>query len=78
MRAAGLTDIGTGRVVGLEALLSDPPALLLVATAPGFPSLATDLLWHPATRSIPRREIPPALLICATPATANAIAAIKP
>jgi iron complex transport system substrate-binding protein len=72
LRAAGLTNISTGRQVGLEALLRLRPDLLVLPAPARFPSLATELLDHPATRGIPRRFIPPALTICAGPWTADA------
>jgi iron complex transport system substrate-binding protein len=74
LRAAGLVDIGTGRHVGLEALLRHPPDLLVVPQAPDDPSLATDLLDNPAVASIPRRAVPMPLTICAGPFTAEAAA----
>ncbi|HUN39413.1 MAG TPA: ABC transporter substrate-binding protein [Acetobacteraceae bacterium] len=72
LRAAGLIDIGTGRYVGLEALLRHPPDLLVVPQGSVYPSLATDLLDNPAISSIPRRDIPTPLTICAGPFTAKA------
>lgn len=73
LRAAGLTPIGRGRRLDLEALLAHPPALLVTATAPASPSLATDLLAHPALAALPRRRVPPALLACGGPWTARAV-----
>lgn len=72
LRASGWTNAGTGRQLGLEALLAHPPALLVTATPPDFPSLATDFLAHPALVALPRREIPPPLLLCAGPWTVEA------
>lgn len=72
LRAAGLTDIGTGRRVGLEMLLRDPPDLLVVPETPAYPSLATDLLDNRAIAAIPRRAVPTPLTICAGPFTAEA------
>jgi len=72
LHAAGLTNRSDGRRVGLETLLRDPPDLLVVPTAPAFPSLATELLDHPAVGDIARRAIPAALTICAGPFTADA------
>ncbi|HST75516.1 MAG TPA: ABC transporter substrate-binding protein [Acetobacteraceae bacterium] len=72
LKAAGLTNISTGRRVGLEALIRLHPDLLVVPAPARFPSLATELLDHPATRDIPRRFLPPALTICAGPWTADA------
>jgi len=74
LRAAGLRDGGNGRPVGLEALAAHPPALLVTPAAPGFPSLATDLLRHPALAGIPRLTVPPALLACPGPWSAEAAA----
>jgi iron complex transport system substrate-binding protein len=74
LRAAGFTDAGAGGRPGLEAIVSHPPQLLVVAAAPKFPSLATELLQHPALTGIPRRTVPPALLACGGPWTAQAAA----
>lgn len=76
LRAAGLADAGSGGQPGLEALVMHPPGLLVSATAPDFPALATDLLRHPALAGIPRREVAPALLLCGGPWTAEAVAAL--
>nr|WP_283949843.1 ABC transporter substrate-binding protein [Limobrevibacterium gyesilva] len=73
LHAAGLINAGTGARLGLEAVVADPPALLVVAQAPDYPSLATDLLQHPALAGIPRRSIPPALLACGGPWTVRAV-----
>ena len=54
------------------ALLRHPPDLLVVPDTPAFPSLATDMLAAPALRAIPRRALPPALTLCATPLSARA------
>jgi iron complex transport system substrate-binding protein len=72
LRAAGLENASDGRRVGLEALLANPPGLLAVPPPATYPSLATELLSHPATAAIPRRFVPPALTICAGPFTAEA------
>jgi iron complex transport system substrate-binding protein len=72
LRAAGLENASDGRRVGLEALLAHPPDLLVVPPPAAYPSLATDLLGHPATAAVPRRFVPPALIICAGPFTAEA------
>jgi iron complex transport system substrate-binding protein len=74
LHAAGMSDASDGRRVGLEALLRNPPDLLVVPAAPGYPSLATDLLDHPALAALPRRSIPPALTVCAGPFSAQAAA----
>jgi len=78
LHAAGLTDIGAGRRLGLEAIAADPPALLVTADPPDYPSLATDLLRHPILDRIPRRTWPPALLACGGPWTATAVARLAP
>ncbi len=72
LRSAGLINASDGRRVGLEALLRQPPDLLVVPAAAEFPSLATALLEHPALAGLRRRAIPPALTICAGPFTAQA------
>jgi iron complex transport system substrate-binding protein len=74
LRSAGLTNASDGRRVGLEALLRQPPDLLVVPAAPEFPSLASALLDHPALAGIRSRAIPPALTLCAGPFTAQAVA----
>jgi iron complex transport system substrate-binding protein len=74
LRSAGLINASDGRRVGLEALLRQPPDLLVVPAAPEFPSLASALLDHPALAGIRRRAIPPALTLCAGPFTAQAAA----
>jgi len=71
---AGLRDVGTGGQMTIEALAGHPPDLLVVATPPDYPSLATDMLGHPALAAIPRRAVPPALLACGGPWTARAVA----
>jgi iron complex transport system substrate-binding protein len=74
LHAAGLTNASNGRRVGLEALLRHPPDLLVTPTAPAYPALATASLEDPALSGIPRRTIPPALVICAGPFSAQAAA----
>jgi len=74
LRAAGLADTGTGRYIGLEALLRHPPDLLVLPQGSPYPSLATNLLDNPAIASIPRRAVPMPLTICAGPFTAKAAA----
>jgi iron complex transport system substrate-binding protein len=74
LRAAGLNDASDGRRASLETLLRHPPDLLVVQTASAYPSLATALLNHPALAGLPRREIPPALTICAGSFSAEAAA----
>jgi iron complex transport system substrate-binding protein len=74
LRSAGLTNAADGRRLGLEALLRHPPDLLVVPLAPHFPSLATDLLDNSALAAIPRRALPPPLIVCAGPFTAQAVA----
>lgn len=72
LSAAGLANASAGGQIGIEALLARPPDLLVTATAPSYPSLATDMLRHPALAGLPRRAVPPALLICGGPFTAKA------
>jgi iron complex transport system substrate-binding protein len=72
LHAAGLTNASDGRRVSLEAMLRHPPDLLIVPTEPAFPSLATDLLDHPALEALRRREIAPPLSSCGGPFTAQA------
>ncbi len=72
LEAAGLRNAGTGGVVGTEALLTHPPDILVIATAPAFPSLATDLAELPMLRFIRRVRIPPDLVICGGPFTVGA------
>lgn len=74
LSAAGFVNAGAGGRPGLEAIAENPPQLLVVPEAPGYPSLATELLRHPALHGIPRRTLPPALLACAGPWTAGAAA----
>ena len=73
LAAAGFANAGTGGRIGLEMLVAHPPDLLVVPETPNYPSLATDLLQHPAMRRIPRVTIPPSLLICGGPWTALAV-----
>lgn len=75
LRAAGYRNVGAGHI-GLERLLAHPPDVLVTAEAPGFPSLATSMLEHPALRNLPRERFAPALLACAGPFTARAAEAI--
>ncbi len=72
--AAGLTNAAAGQRLGMEALLRQPPDVLIVPDTPAFPSLATGMLDAPALHAIPRRSLPPALTICAGPFTAQAVA----
>lgn len=74
LHAAGLSNASDGRRVSLEALLHQPPNLLVVPAAPEYPSLATSLLEHPALAGLAIRTIPPALTICAGPFSAEAVA----
>ncbi len=70
--AAGWQDAGTGGRIGLEGLLRAKPDLLVTETAPDFPSIATDLAWHPALLGLARRSVPAALLICGGPFSVRA------
>lgn len=76
LAAAGFRTGGLAGQPGLEALAAHPPDLLVSATAPDYPSLATDLLVHPALAGIPRRAVAPALLLCGGPWTARAVTAL--
>jgi iron complex transport system substrate-binding protein len=72
LQAAGLVDIGDGRQWPLEAIAAHPPDEQVLPAAPDTPSLASDLLRHPALRGVPFRTVDPALLICGGPWTALA------
>jgi iron complex transport system substrate-binding protein len=72
LRAAGLRNEGTGGVVGMETLLRNPPDLLVTQTAPGYPSMATDLAEAPVLKRLRHLRVPPALLICGGPFTVTA------
>jgi iron complex transport system substrate-binding protein len=74
LSAAGFANAGAGGQPGLEAIVTNPPQVLVTADPARFPSLATDLLQHPALAGIPRRTVPPALLACGGPWTARAAA----
>ena len=78
LRAAGLTNAANGQRLSTEALLRDPPDLLVVPDTPAFPSLATDMLAAPVLRDIPRRTLAPALTLCAGPFSARAAALLAP
>ena len=77
VRAAGMVDTGSGKRVGLEALLRHPPALLIMQEDPAGASLATDMLRHQALRGIPVRSIPTRLTICPGPFSAEAVALLR-
>jgi iron complex transport system substrate-binding protein len=72
LHAAGWQNGGTGGRMGVERILAHRPDLLVTESAPTYPSMATDLAWHPALRGIPRRSVNPALLICGGPFTVAA------
>ncbi len=72
LRAAGLSDAGTGGRMGVEALLARHPDLLVVEAAPRTPSMATDLARHPALAGFARVEVPAPLLICGGPFSVGA------
>ncbi len=74
LTAAGFANAASGGRLPIEAIAAHPPDLLVTAAAPDFPSLATDLLRHPALAGIPRATWPPALLACGGPWTAQAVA----
>jgi len=73
LRAAGFTDAGSGAQVGAEAMAAHPPDVLVVASAPAYPSLATDMLAHPAVAGVRRVAVPAALLACAGPWSVGAV-----
>jgi iron complex transport system substrate-binding protein len=77
VRAAGMVNAGSGGRVGLEALLRQPPDLLVLPEAAAGASLATEMLAHPAVRDIPVRTIPTALTICPGPFTAAAVVRLE-
>ncbi len=74
LHAAGISNASDGSRVSVETLLRHPPDLLVVPATPSYPSLATELLDHPALAGLPRRTIPPALTICVGPFSARAAA----
>jgi iron complex transport system substrate-binding protein len=74
LRAAGFATEGDGRQWSLEAVAAHPPDLLVVPRTRQLPSLATELLRHPAFRGIPHTDLPPSLLLCGGPWTARAVA----
>lgn len=74
LRAAGLTNAGSGARVGLEALLRHPPAVLILDANTAGESLATAMIHHPALRGIPVRTLPVPLTICPGPFTTEAVA----
>jgi len=76
LRAAGYRNQAGRSRLDLESLVEAPPGLLVTVRRPAFPSLATDLLDHPALARLRRRSIDPTLLICAGPWTAQAASAL--
>jgi iron complex transport system substrate-binding protein len=76
LRAAGFRDLGTGGAMGVETLAARPPDFLITETAPKYPSLASNMLFHPAVAAIPRRIVAPALLTCGGPFTVQAAEAL--
>jgi iron complex transport system substrate-binding protein len=72
LHAAGFINASDGQRIGLEALLRQPPDLLVVPATAEYPALASEMLNHPAVADIPRRAISPALTICAGPFSADA------
>ena len=76
LRAAGYRHTGTGGQMAVEALAAHPPDLLVTEWAPVYPSLATDVLVHPALSKIPRRTVDPALLACPGPWSVGAVEAL--
>lgn len=78
LRAAGYLVSGLAGHVSLEGLLAHRPDVLVTAEAPAFPSLATDLVRHPALAGIRRRAWAPALMACGGPWTARAVSMVAP
>ena len=76
LRVAGWRDGGTGGRMGVERILADPPDLLVTDTVSAYPSMATNLAWHPALRGLARRSVDPALMICGGPFTVAAAEAL--
>ena len=76
LHAAGLINAGTGGMMDIETLAAHRPALLITQTAPGTPSLATDMLWHPALAGVRRKTLAPAWLACAGPWSVAAVEAL--
>ncbi len=76
LRAAGFADAGTGGQMGIEALVTHPPDVLVTETAPAYPSLSTSMLAHPALAGLRRVSVDPALLACPGPWSADAVAAL--
>ncbi|MDE2334653.1 MAG: hypothetical protein KGK10_08955 [Rhodospirillales bacterium] len=76
IEAAVLRHAGYRPVVrsdGLEALVANPPRLLVVPAIPRFPSLADALLTHPALAGIARKTVPARFVVCPGPWTATAV-----
>ncbi len=71
LRHAGYVPVA--RSGGLEALVADPPRLLVLPAMPRFPSLADAVLTHPALAGIPRATVPMRLVACPGPWTAGAV-----
>ena len=76
LRAAGLLDVGSGGRIGVERLLALRPDFLVTEAAARFPSMATDLAWHPALAGMMRLVVAPALLVCAGPWSVGAVEAL--
>lgn len=76
LRVAGYRNLGSGMQVGLEQLIAHPPDLLVTETAPSYPSLSTELLWHPALATLARRGIDPAAMTCPGPWSLSAVTAL--
>ena len=77
LRAAGYRNVGTGGAMGIEALAAHPPDVLVTEAAPAYPSLATDLLWHPALVQVRRRSVQPKWLACPGPWSVAAVEALS-
>ncbi len=73
LRAAGFTDVGSGGRIGVERLLALRPDVLVTEAAARFPSMATDLAWHPALARMVREVVAAPLLVCAGPWSVGAV-----
>ena len=73
--------LGPGDRLPLEAIVADPPDLLVLANAPdAFRSAVGDNLRHPAFQALlksrPHMQLPMPLWLCATPRIADAVVAL--
>ncbi len=73
LRAAGLTNAGTGARAGLEALTRHQPDILIIGESGAGVSLATEMLRHRAVRNVPVRFYSVSLEICPGPWTVRTV-----